>query len=249
MARRFAIRPGTLVPIAHSAVRELGAGLLIVALLTEIVRLLTTAPITLHLGVGSLYLGMAGLLLGWWPTGRSGFGWANRITLLRGVLIAIFTGLLWMPTLLTRHVELVMGIALVALLLDGVDGWVARRTATTSTFGARFDMELDAFFILMLCVAVMQLDKVAPWILAIGALRYLFIAASWAWPWLRADLPESRRRKTFCVWQVITLLVILLPFISETTATGLAALSLLLLSSSFLIDGLWLYRQHTVNAT
>ena len=37
-----------------------------------------------------------------------------------------------------------------ALLLDAVDGGVARRTGTVSGFGARFDMEVDAFLILVL---------------------------------------------------------------------------------------------------
>ena len=42
----------------------------------------------------------------------------------------------------------------VALALDGVDGWVARRTRTVSALGARFDMEVDAFLVLMLSVHV-----------------------------------------------------------------------------------------------
>ena len=41
----------------------------------------------------------------------------------------------------------------VALALDGVDGQVARRTRTVSALGARFDMEVDAFLVLVLSVA------------------------------------------------------------------------------------------------
>ena len=40
-------------------------------------------------------------------------------------------------------------LASVALILDGVDGKVARRTRNASAFGARFDMEVDAFLILV----------------------------------------------------------------------------------------------------
>ncbi|WP_148254472.1 CDP-alcohol phosphatidyltransferase family protein [Aidingimonas lacisalsi] len=243
MTRHVNTQGGTRSRLPLAMVWELGVGLLVAALLTETVRLITAAPVTFHLGVGSIYLGMAGLLLWWWPTTHSNFGWANRITLFRGVLIAIFTGLLWVPALLARHADLVLGVTLVALLLDGLDGWVARRTATTTAFGARFDMELDAFFILMLCVAAILLDKVAPWVLAIGALRYVFVAAGSLWPWLSVGLPVSRRRKVICVWQVVTLLAILLPSISATAATGLAAVSLLSLAVSFLTDAIWLYRQ------
>ena len=45
-------------------------------------------------------------------------------------------------------------LATVALILDAVDGQVARRTATASPLGARFDMEVDAFLILVLSVHV-----------------------------------------------------------------------------------------------
>ncbi|GAA4940924.1 hypothetical protein GCM10023238_03240 [Streptomyces heliomycini] len=47
-----------------------------------------------------------------------------------------------------------MGLTAVALILDGVDGKVARRTGTSTPLGARFDMEVDAFLILVLSVYV-----------------------------------------------------------------------------------------------
>ena len=55
----------------------------------------------------------------------------------------------------------------VALLLDWVDGQVARRTHTESAFGARFDMEVDAFLILVLSVYVAS--TTGWWVLIIGA--------------------------------------------------------------------------------
>ena len=51
-------------------------------------------------------------------------------------------------------VPALVALAVVALVLDAVDGWVARRTGTTSPLGARFDMEVDAFLILVLSVYV-----------------------------------------------------------------------------------------------
>ena len=60
-----------------------------------------------------------------------------------------------------------MALATVALVLDGVDGRVARRTGTVSAFGARFDMEVDAFLILVLSVCVAA--QVGWWVLAIGS--------------------------------------------------------------------------------
>ncbi|MCA1768854.1 MAG: CDP-alcohol phosphatidyltransferase family protein [Halomonas sp.] len=191
------------------------------------------------------YLGMAILL---WralmrrPPSQSGLGAANRVTLARGVLVALIAGTLADPALLAAHGEWLFALALVALALDGVDGWVARRTASTSALGARFDMELDAFFILVLCMALLLLDRVGPWVLAIGAMRYAFVAASWRWPWLAADLPESFRRKAVCVWQVAALMLALLPALPDTLAGWLAATSLAGLVGSFAVDVRWLYR-------
>lgn len=195
------------------------------------------------------YLGMAAAL--WWALRRSprralrsgnGLGPANRVTLARGLLVALLAGTLADPSLLATHSGWLFGVALIALALDGVDGWVARRTGSASALGARFDMELDAAFILVLCLALLQLERVGPWVLAIGAMRYAFVAASWRWPWLAASLPDSRRRKAVCVWQVAALMLALLPVIPGTLAAWLVATALAGLAASFAVDVRWLHR-------
>src|SRR4051794_23076492 len=47
---------------------------------------------------------------------------------------------------------LLASLTVVALALDAVDGWVARRTQTTAPLGARLDGEVDAFLIAVLSV-------------------------------------------------------------------------------------------------
>src|ERR671914_729658 len=74
-------------------------------------------------------------------------------------------------------VALLVTLAGVALVLDAVDGWVARRTGMTTALGARFDGEVDAFLILALSVYVAP--AYGAWVLAIGAARYGFLAAGW----------------------------------------------------------------------
>ena len=109
--------------------------------------------------------------------GRSGsgaLGAANRVTLTRATLVGGVTALVADALVGPAHVAAMVGLAVVALVLDGVDGWVARRTGTVSALGARFDMEVDAFLILVLSVYVA--GTVGPWVLAIGAARY----AAWA---------------------------------------------------------------------
>ena len=51
-------------------------------------------------------------------------------------------------------VALLVTLAGVALVLDAVDGWVARRTGMATALGARFDGEVDAFLILALSMYV-----------------------------------------------------------------------------------------------
>lgn len=131
-------------------------------------------------------------------------------------------------------------IVVVALALDWVDGQVARRTGTASAFGARFDMETDAFLILVLSAYLAT--EVGPWVLAIGAMRYLFIVAGRLLPWMRADLPHSMVRKTIAAVQGIILAVAasgLLPEIGTVILLGLALATLLW---SFGFDTVWLYR-------
>ena len=174
----------------------------------------------------------------------AGLGPANRITLGRAVLViplsalAAFPGSVGGPGVLWG----VIGVATTVLILDGVDGWVARRTGTATSFGARFDMELDAYLMAALTLLVWASGKVGAWVLLIGALRYLFVAAGRVWPALQEELPESRRRKTVCVVQGVVLLVALGPIIPAPVAQVVCGLGLGLLVYSFAVDVWWLSR-------
>lgn len=130
-------------------------------------------------------------------------------------------------------------LATAAMLLDAADGQVARRTATQSPFGARFDGEADAFLILVLSVFTAR--WVAGWVLLIGAARYAFAAAGCLLPWLRRELPFRYWRKVVTAVQGIVLTVAaagVAPWIVSLTALGLA---LGLLVESFGRDVLWLW--------
>src|SRR5436190_13108415 len=81
-------------------------------------------------------------------------GPADRVTLARAT-IAIGVAALTADSLRQPvPVALLVALAAVALVLDAVDGWVARRTRTAAALGARFDGEVDAFLILVLSVYV-----------------------------------------------------------------------------------------------
>lgn len=203
---------------------------------------ITSPPALFYLLAAALYLGVCGLVIRAWPPGRD-FGWANRATLLRGSLVIVLVALAPFAGQVTESLWLYGWMALLALVLDGVDGKVARATGSQSDFGARFDMELDALFILGLSIAVLALGKAGPWVLALGLMRYAFIAASHFLKWLKAPLPDSFRRKTVCVWQIVTLLVAVLPPVNTLFASTTLATALALLVWSFFLDSRWLYQR------
>lgn len=171
------------------------------------------------------------------------FGPANRVTLARlatGALLGALIGEPVDPALPIAWAVVV--IATLAAVADAADGPLARRSGLASPFGARFDMETDAAFTLVLCGLVLHFDQAGPWVLAAGLMRYAFVAAARVWPWLSAPLPPSLRRKTVCVVQITALIVCLGPIIPRSVSAAIAAASLLALTASFALDVRWLAR-------
>jgi phosphatidylglycerophosphate synthase len=180
-----------------------------------------------------------GYLRGQHPFTR--FGAANVATTGRAVLVSVAAALVGEAR--TDAVAwAAAAIGLVATLLDGVDGWLARRTGMASTFGARYDMEVDALLIMALALLAWQHDKAGAWILLAGAMRYLFVAAGYVWHWLDAPLPPSMRRKAVCVVQIAGLGVVVSPFVASPMSVVCAAATLAALVWSFGLDVLWLRR-------
>jgi phosphatidylglycerophosphate synthase len=170
------------------------------------------------------------------------FGAANLVTSVRALLVVLVVALGGEPRVPAVANAIVI-LAVAATLLDGVDGWLARRLAIASAFGARFDMEVDALLILALSVLVWQHGKAGGWVVASGLLRYLFVAGGRVAPWLRAPLPPSRRRQSICVIQIAALTLAMIPWIQPPLSTLLAAVALAALCYSFLVDTLWLLRR------
>ncbi|MEQ3553636.1 CDP-alcohol phosphatidyltransferase family protein [Pseudonocardia nematodicida] len=153
------------------------------------------------------------------------FGPAGAVTLARGVLVIGAAALVGRGG--TAGVALVV-LAGVALLLDAVDGPVARRTGTVSACGARFDMETDAFLLLVLSVHV-AVTTGPWWVLAIGLMRYAYAAAGRVLPWLRGELPELRSAKVVAALQGVVLVVVaagVWPPMVERPAIGVALIAL-----------------------
>ena len=170
-------------------------------------------------------------------------GSANAVTTLRLALAALLIVPVVEPAALLQNAPVIFSIAVTALALDGVAGWLARRTKMTSDFGARVDMEVDALIAALLSLALLQSGTVGAAILLLGFARYAFVLATFVWPWLGAVLPESQRRKAVCVLQIGTLVALLLPVFVDNFATALVTASVLALLYSFTVDILWLAKR------
>lgn len=166
--------------------------------------------------------------------GATRFGLPNQVTLLRAGLVCLAGGALWASGV-GRGWSLPALVAL-ALVLDLVDGWLARRLDLVSAFGARFDMEVDALLLLILALLVWQADQTGAWVLLIGLLRYAFVLAGMFRADLRRPLFPSLRRKVVCGVQGAVLLVCLLPPVPSAIAAMLALGALAGLIASFAID-------------
>ena len=171
------------------------------------------------------------------------FGPANGITLGRLALVALLAAAVGEPVAdAAAFGWWVLAVATLAASLDAVDGPIARRRREASAFGARFDMETDALLVMVLSALALHLDKAGAWVLAAGAMRYVFVAAAWVWPWLAAPLPERWRRKAVCVLQIVSLILCLCPWLPQPLSAVIAAAGLAALTVSFLLDVVWLAR-------
>ncbi len=169
-------------------------------------------------------------------------GPANRVTIVRAAFVAMIGGLIAEPATPATATAAVAAATLVALL-DGVDGWLARRTGMASPFGARIDMETDALLILVMSILVWQYGKAGPWILSGGLFRYAFGAAAWPLPWMGGRLTPTMRGKAAAVAHMAGLIVALAPFVPWPASALVAGATLAALAWSFAVDVRRLWRQ------
>jgi phosphatidylglycerophosphate synthase len=176
--------------------------------------------------------------------GDGGLRPADRVTLTRATLAGGVAALVADSFGRPTPVPTLVGLTVVALVLDAVDGWVARRTRTASALGARFDMEVDAFLILVLSVYVARSTGV--WVLAIGAARYAFLAAGWLLPWMGRRLPPRFWRKVVAAVQGIVLTVAAAGVLPGPAIEIALVAALGLLAESFGRDVCWLARHRRI---
>ena len=173
-------------------------------------------------------------------------GPANWVTLTRATLVGGVTALVADSFHRPAALQALVLLTAAALALDAVDGWVARRTGSVTAVGARFDMEVDAFLILVLSLYDARL--LGGWVLLIGAARYLYVAAGWVLPWLRDPVPPRYWSKVVAAIQGVVLAVAMADLLPQPVVTAATAVALALLSESFGRDVWWQWRHRAARS-
>ena len=196
------------------------------------------APVGLPITLVILYVGLALAIRGMalhYPHDR--LGACNIVTATR---LAMASGLAASLAGTATANWAVFALALSILLLDGVDGWLARRQRLSSELGARFDMEVDSALAAILALSLLAQGRAGPELIVLGGARYAFVAAASLMPWLAAPLYHSLRRKAVCVFQIGVLAALAAPVLPEAAARPLAWGAAVAVTWSFCRDIRWL---------
>ncbi|MFK7782312.1 CDP-alcohol phosphatidyltransferase family protein [Psychroserpens sp.] len=119
-------------------------------------------------------------------TSKPLFGIANTITLIRIIIIVSSFILLDF-----NDTNVLFYYLCAAVALDFFDGRAARYFNESSFFGHYFDMEVDAFFVLVMCFFFYLHGDISWWILIPGLLRYVFRLYTFCFP--KPNVKEEKK--------------------------------------------------------
>lgn len=212
------------------------------------------------------WLLLASLLWGyvWWQVWRgldlnrantdsplySRFGWANRLTILRGGLIAALGGFLFQPQAIGLMSWIPGVLYALAAILDRMDGFVARRSQQTSLLGSDLDTAYDALGLLVAPLLAVGYGKLHWSFLLVSAAYYIFQLGL---TWRRARhfpiyplLPNILRR-TLAGFQMGFVAIILLPCFHSSLTIILGIAFMLPMLIGFVVD--WLVVSGRIQAS
>lgn len=162
------------------------------------------------------------------------FGYANWVTSLRLVLLLLLGFFIFQ---IPAWVSLALGI--VVLILDGLDGYLARKFDDTTDFGAYLDMETDTFFVCLFCTYYYLNEQLGGWVLAVGYMRYIYVGLILLFKLQGRKEKSTRFAKTIAVILFSALLMpLVLPSFLYQPAMIIATV-LVLYSFGLSFIGLW----------
>jgi CDP-diacylglycerol--glycerol-3-phosphate 3-phosphatidyltransferase len=169
-------------------------------------------------------------------------GAGNLATTLRGMLIGLLAGFLLVPRPTTGASAWAPGaLYTLAVLVDYIDGFLARATDHTTALGERLDTNFDALGILIAPLLGVLYGQLPIWYLLVSAARYLFVFGSW---WLKRqgqtlyNLDDNPTRRAMAGLQMVVISVALWPLFSPPATTIAATLLMIPFIGGFVRD--WL---------
>ena len=136
-------------------------------------------------------------------------GYANWVTSIR-LLVVLSAGVI-----LEHSTYPIFFICLLLIILaDALDGYLARKFNTASSFGAYLDMETDAFYVCVLSYLLYQEGLAPVWILWVGWLRYLAVVVEILLGIHGQEAPPNPYARNIAGFLFVALLM---PWISSST--------------------------------
>ena len=166
-------------------------------------------------------------------------GLANYLTIFRGLLICELAGFIFLTPPEIRIGWIPGSLYIAVLMMDCLDGYVARLRSETSIFGEFLDRDFDALGALISVMLAAHYAKVPDWYVIVGVAYYVFTFGGW----LRRKigrplypLPASRYRRYISVLQSVFIAAAILPLPVFPEVKLLAILLMVLVLASFLRD-------------
>ena len=154
-------------------------------------------------------------------------GWGNRLTILRGGLIALTGGFLFMDQAAADQVWVAALLYTLAAILDRLDGFAARRSGQVSLLGNELDISFDALGLVIAPLLAIGLGKLHGSYLLLSVAFYVY-----RWGLQRRSLlglplhalPANPLRRTLAGFQMAFVAVALWPLLDPelTTIAGFA---------------------------
>ncbi len=158
--------------------------------------------------------------------GRTARSPASIVTAARLVIAIALLGTLAVSEPPAWLALLVFAVAIAGEATDFADGAIARRTGPTA-FGARFDAETDALFVLALSLLAVHWYRAPSWVVAAGLLRYVTSIPFLLLPEPAFSARFMRFAKAACAAAALLLVAIAMPIesgsaIARSIAGGVA---------------------------
>ena len=169
------------------------------------------------------------------------WGWANLVTLARGILLAALGAFLFAPEPAGAGGWIPAVLYAVAAAADFLDGYIARRTDTRTDMGALLDGHLDGIGILISLSLAVQYGRLPVPFLALGLakpLYYLYITIHTRLGGETCGLPPSYMRRRLAGFIMGLAAAILWPGIDRSAAILGASLVGVPFLAGFLRDAL-----------